>query len=244
MIRPDCVALNNLYCISYRNINKHHKIFYQFQWCFIRCGTSDIVTRRWHIHCIWQTGGHSPNAVSMLAHRLRRWPNIETALNECPCLLGTYLRTWPSRCPPRRTRCRSTPSICWTRSWWGARCSPCTWTRSLNTSLYYRSSHWILSAGTETCRCPPLVPGTPACTPAGRSTCSPRPARTSPPARSGTGYPPAWSCHSFQMLKVNTKHLYNICTTWDQRRRRWADLVQMVYKYFVFAGVSRCNILI
>ena len=28
--------------------------------------------------------GHSPNAVSMLAHRLRRWLNIETALGECP----------------------------------------------------------------------------------------------------------------------------------------------------------------
>ena len=28
--------------------------------------------------------GHSPDAVSMLAHRLRRWPNIETALGECP----------------------------------------------------------------------------------------------------------------------------------------------------------------
>ena len=26
---------------------------------------------------------HSPNAVSMLAHRLRRWPNIETALSVC-----------------------------------------------------------------------------------------------------------------------------------------------------------------
>ena len=35
---------------------------------------------------------------------------------------------------------------------------------------------------------------------------------------------------------VNTKHLYNICTTLDQRRRRWADVVQMLYKCFVFAG--------
>ena len=24
----------------------------------------------------------------------------------------------------------------------------------------------------------------------------------------------------------------------DQRRRRWADVVQMLYKYFVFAGLS------
>ena len=28
--------------------------------------------------------GHSPNAVYMLAQRLRRWPNIKTALGECP----------------------------------------------------------------------------------------------------------------------------------------------------------------
>ena len=35
---------------------------------------------------------------------------------------------------------------------------------------------------------------------------------------------------------ANTKHLYNICTKLDQRRRRWADVVQMLYKCFVFAG--------
>ena len=35
---------------------------------------------------------------------------------------------------------------------------------------------------------------------------------------------------------ANTKHLYNICTMLDQRRRRWADVVQMLYKCFVFAG--------
>ena len=35
--------------------------------------------------------GHSPNVVSMLAHRLRRWPNIETALGECPVFPGIYL---------------------------------------------------------------------------------------------------------------------------------------------------------
>ena len=28
--------------------------------------------------------GNSPDDVSMLAHRLRRWPNIEEALGECP----------------------------------------------------------------------------------------------------------------------------------------------------------------
>ena len=32
--------------------------------------------------------GHSPNAVSMLAHRLRRWPNIETTLGDCPLFAG------------------------------------------------------------------------------------------------------------------------------------------------------------
>ena len=31
---------------------------------------------------------HSPNAVSMLAHRLRRWSNIETALGECLVFAG------------------------------------------------------------------------------------------------------------------------------------------------------------
>ena len=35
---------------------------------------------------------------------------------------------------------------------------------------------------------------------------------------------------------VNTKRLYNICTMLVQRRRRWADVVQMLYKCFVFAG--------
>ena len=29
---------------------------------------------------------------------------------------------------------------------------------------------------------------------------------------------------------VNTNHLYNICTMQDQRRRRWAGVVQMLYK--------------
>ena len=35
---------------------------------------------------------------------------------------------------------------------------------------------------------------------------------------------------------VNTKYLYDICTMLDQRRRRWADVVQMLYTCFVFAG--------
>ena len=33
------------------------------------------------------------------------------------------------------------------------------------------------------------------------------------------------------------KHLHNICTMFDQRRRRWAGVVQMLYKCFVFAGM-------
>ena len=34
---------------------------------------------------------------------------------------------------------------------------------------------------------------------------------------------------------VSTKHLYSICTMLAQRRRRWADVVQMLCKCFVFA---------
>ena len=37
-------------------------------------------------------------------------------------------------------------------------------------------------------------------------------------------------------IPVITKHLYNICTMLVQRRRRWADIGQMFYKCFVFAG--------
>ena len=37
---------------------------------------------------------------------------------------------------------------------------------------------------------------------------------------------------------VNTKHLYSICTMLDQRRRRWADVIQLLYKCSVFAGNS------
>ena len=36
-----------------------------------------------------------------------------------------------------------------------------------------------------------------------------------------------------------TKHLYNICTMLDQRRRRWAGVVQMLYKCFVSVGHSK-----
>ena len=37
-------------------------------------------------------------------------------------------------------------------------------------------------------------------------------------------------------LPLNTTHLHNICTMLVQRRRRWADVVQMLYKCCVFAG--------
>ena len=36
---------------------------------------------------------------------------------------------------------------------------------------------------------------------------------------------------------ANKKHLYNICTTTDQRLGRWSNIVQMLYKCFVFAGL-------
>ena len=39
-----------------------------------------------------------------------------------------------------------------------------------------------------------------------------------------------------RIYPVNTKHLCNICTMLDQRRRRWAEVVQMLHKCFVFAG--------
>ena len=39
-------------------------------------------------------------------------------------------------------------------------------------------------------------------------------------------------------IPVNTKHLHNICTTLNQHQRRWADVVQMLCKCFVFTGIS------
>ena len=33
---------------------------------------------------------------------------------------------------------------------------------------------------------------------------------------------------------VNAKHLYDICTMSGQRRRRWCDIVQMLYKCYSF----------
>ena len=42
----------------------------------------------------------------------------------------------------------------------------------------------------------------------------------------------------FARFPVNTNYLYNICTMLAQRQRRWADVVQMFYKCFVFAGLT------
>ena len=39
-------------------------------------------------------------------------------------------------------------------------------------------------------------------------------------------------------IPANTEHLYNICTTSAQRLRRWSNIVQMLHKCFVFAGMT------
>ena len=54
--------------------------------------------------------------------------------------------------------------------------------------------------------------------------------------------PPISDSHSAELdldaaIPENTKHLYNICTMLGQRRRRWANIVQMLYKCFVIAGI-------
>ena len=43
-------------------------------------------------------------------------------------------------------------------------------------------------------------------------------------------------CQLMRYNQANTKHLYSICKMLGQRRRRWTDVVQMLYKCFVFAG--------
>ena len=40
---------------------------------------------------------------------------------------------------------------------------------------------------------------------------------------------------------VNTKHLNSIYTMLDKGRRGWGDVVQMLYRYFVFAGRGFTN---
>ena len=39
-------------------------------------------------------------------------------------------------------------------------------------------------------------------------------------------------------FQVNTKDLYNNCTMFDQRLRRWSNIVQLLYKCFVFTGFT------
>ena len=46
-----------------------------------------------------------------------------------------------------------------------------------------------------------------------------------------------WAYVPQSAIPANTKHLYTICIMLDQRRRRWADVVQMLYKCFVFLGI-------
>ena len=46
-----------------------------------------------------------------------------------------------------------------------------------------------------------------------------------------------WISRCEGSLPANTKRLYTICTTSDQRQSRWADVVHMSYKWFVFAGL-------
>ena len=45
--------------------------------------------------------------------------------------------------------------------------------------------------------------------------------------------------NSIALNQADTKHLYNICTTSAQSLRRWSNIVQMVYKCFVLAGIPR-----
>ena len=44
-------------------------------------------------------------------------------------------------------------------------------------------------------------------------------------------------------IPANTKHLYNICTASAQRLRRWSNIVQMLYKCFVFTGILWVDII-
>ena len=44
--------------------------------------------------------------------------------------------------------------------------------------------------------------------------------------------------HRLSYIPVNTKDLYHICTMLDQRRRRWAGVVQMLYKCLMFTVMA------
>ena len=58
---------------------------------------------------------HSPNAVSMLTHSFRRWPDSKTALGDCAvfsdCCMGVTMRVTLS-IPARNTRLRDTLAQC------------------------------------------------------------------------------------------------------------------------------------
>ena len=47
-----------------------------------------------------------------------------------------------------------------------------------------------------------------------------------------------------RVYQVSAKHLYNICTMLVRRRRRGADIVQMLYKCFVFAGQLHTDVIL
>ena len=49
---------------------------------------------------------------------------------------------------------------------------------------------------------------------------------------------PMMGLRSGRDAPANTKHLYNIYTTLVQRLRRWSNIVQMLYKWFVVAGYA------
>ena len=88
---------------SANNCQKSPYVFYYLLWRFVfeicqsipyRRGRPWMVSMRYshslvrgdwalYYYSIPTNTRHLPNAVSMLAHRLRRWCNIETALGEC-----------------------------------------------------------------------------------------------------------------------------------------------------------------
>ena len=51
---------------------------------------------------------------------------------------------------------------------------------------------------------------------------------------------PTWL--KYRAYPSNPKHLYNICTMLNQRRRRWADVVQMLYQCFVFLEIPKTSL--
>ena len=56
------------------------------------------------------------------------------------------------------------------------------------------------------------------------------------PSHSKTG------CTTHEHYSANTKYLYTLCTMLEQRRRRWAEVVQLLYKCFAFVGYTFLNL--